>query len=228
MEFFKILYGSFILIFSFDYDLFEIIILSLKSSGLATLMASVFGIFTGYFLSISETKLSNFTHIILSSLTGIPPVVAGLIVYFIFSKDGPLGVFSIIYTPYAIVIAQIVIVFPIISSLTKVLFDDFRFHYNDSLKTYNFAWNAIMYLFIRNNRILLVSIFLNGFGRAISEVGAVMIVGGNIEHYTRVMTSAITLETSMGNLQKAMSLGIILILITMSINIFSFKLNKSI
>ena len=80
MEFFKILYGSFILIFSFDYDLFEIIILSLKSSGLATLMASVFGIFTGYFLSISETKLSNFTHIILSSLTGIPPVVAGLIV----------------------------------------------------------------------------------------------------------------------------------------------------
>ncbi|MBG76331.1 MAG: Tungstate uptake system permease protein TupB [Alphaproteobacteria bacterium MarineAlpha5_Bin12] len=226
MEFFKILYDSFILIFSFNLDLYEIIFLSIRTSLFATIIASFLGIITAYYLANNKSNLFKIITLFLNSLTGIPPVVAGLIVFFIFSDNGPFGIFNIIYSPTAMVIAQIIIVYPIISSLIKELFEEFYFHYSDSLKSYNMKNFTVIYIFIKNNHYMVLTILLTAFGRAISEVGAVMIVGGNIEHYTRVMTSAISLETSMGNLEKAMSLGIILILITLIINFFSFKLNK--
>ena len=226
MNFFEIIYESLILIFLFDPDLYSIIFLSLKTSGFATIIASIFGIITGYYLSIRKSNLIRAVSIFINSLTGMPPVVVGLIVYFIFSNKGPLGVFEIIYTPTAMVIAQVIIVYPIISALIRESFNDFWFQYGDPIKSYNIPSYAAIYIFIKNSRYMVLTIIVLGFGRAISEVGAVIIVGGNIEHYTRVMTSAISLETNMGNLQKAMSLGIILILLTMIINIFAYKLNN--
>ena len=162
----------------------------------------------------------------MNSLTGIPPVVAGLIVFFIFSDNGPFGIFNIIYSPTAMVIAQIIIVYPIISSLIKELFEEFYFHYSDSLKSYNMKNFTVIYIFIKNNHYMVLTILLTAFGRAISEVGAVMIVGGNINHFTRVMTTAISLETRMGNLEYAMALGIVLILLTVLIYSLVYILNK--
>ena len=226
MEFWEILYNSLVLIFSFNIELYQIILLSLKTSGLATIIASFFGIITGYYITIYKFRFKKIIIILLNSLMGIPPVVAGLFVYFMFSAKGPLGVFSILYTPTAMVIAQIVIVFPIAASLMRQQLDSFWFQYKDSFRAYNFSTFAIIYIFCKNCYNSFITILFSGFGRAISEVGAVMIVGGNIEHYTRVMTSAISLETSTGNLEKAMSLGIILIFTTMILNILVFNQNS--
>ena len=181
---------------------------------------------TAYFLVINKSKINNYLIIFLNSLMGIPPVVVGLIVYFIFSKGGLLGVFSILYTPTAMVIAQIILVYPIISSLLYEVFYDFWNRYRDTLRLFNMPGLAILFTFIKNSFFMILIIVLTGFGRAISEVGAVMIVGGNIDHYTRVMTTAIALETSVGNLQKATSLGLILVLISMITYSIIYKFNK--
>ena len=226
MEFWEILYSSIYLIFSFDKDLLEIIILSLKTSGFATIIASFLGLITGYTLAIYNFRSKDFIIILLASLMGIPPVTVGLIVYFIFVESGPLGIFSLLFTPTVMIIAQFIIVYPIISTLIRELFEEFWIKYKDPIRSFNISTLGRIYTFFKNNSYFIFSIFLAGFGRAISEVGAVMIVGGNIEHYTRVMTTSISLETRMGNLQKAMSLGIILLLITIIINVLVFKLNK--
>ena len=226
MEFLEILYGSLVLIFSFDYELYQIIFLSLRTSLLATFFGSIIGVLTGFLLVIYNFKLRNSVIISLASLMGVPPVVVGLMVYYIFSQSGPLGFFSILFTPTVMIIAQIIIVYPIVSSLTRELFQDFWDNYKQQLRSQNMPMHATLYIFLKNTFGLIITVLLSAFGRAISEVGAVMIVGGNIEHYTRVMTTAISLETSIGNLQKAMSLGIILIMITMIINGLMFKLKR--
>lgn len=226
MQFWEILQGSFSLIVSFDLELYQIVLLSLKISGLATIIATILGIITGYLLVNYESKLTKFFIILLSSLMGIPPVVVGLIVYFVFSSQGPLGVFSILFTPTAMIIAQVIVVYPIITSLMRQLLDDFWHRFDDLIKSYNMSVIAILNIFVKHSSVFILTIILTGFGRAISEVGAVMIVGGNIDHYTRVMTTAISLETSMGNLEKAMSLGIILIGVTMLANGIVFKFSK--
>ena len=226
MQFWEILQGSFNLIVSFDLELYQIVLLSLKISGLATIIATILGIITGYLLVNYESKLTKFFIILLSSLMGIPPVVVGLIVYFVFSSQGPLGVFSILFTPTAMIIAQVIVVYPIITSLMRQLLDDFWHRFDDLIKSYNMSVIAILNIFVKHSSVFILTIILTGFGRAISEVGAVMIVGGNIDHYTRVMTTAISLETSMGNLEKAMSLGIILIGVTMLANGIVFKFSK--
>jgi tungstate transport system permease protein len=155
--------------------------------------------------------------VILNSLMGIPPVVVGLIVYFIFASDGPLGVFQLLYTPTAMIIAQIIIIFPIITSLSHEIFDQNWREYKDQLRSINMPFYGVAFIIAKHSYFLLITALLSAFGRAISEVGAVMIVGGNIDHYTRVMTTAISLETRMGNLEYAMALGIILILLTIAI-----------
>ena len=143
-----------------------------------------------------------------------------------FASGSPLGVLQLLYTPTAMIIAQVIIIFPIVTSLSHEIFDQNWREYKDQLRSINMTFFGILFIISKHSYFLVITALLSAFGRAISEVGAVMIVGGNIEHYTRVMTSAISLETSMGNLEKAMSLGIILILITLIINFFSFKLNK--
>ena len=228
MNIIEILTKSLLLIISFDRDLWEIIILSLYVSFVALIFASFFGLLIGYYLAQSNFFLKNFILVIFNSLMGIPPVVVGLIVYFIFASDGPLGVLQLLYTPTAMIIAQIIIIFPIVTSISHEIFDQNWKEYKDQLRSINMPFFGIAFIITKHSYFLVIIALLSAFGRAISEVGAVMIVGGNINHFTRVMTTAISLETRMGNLEYAMALGIVLILLTMIINAVVYLLNLKI
>ncbi len=226
MNILEIFTKSLILIFSLDRDLWEIILLSLYVSITALIFASIFGLLIGYYLAIKNFFLKNFILIILNSLMGIPPVVVGLIVYFMFASGGPLGVLQLLYTPTAMIIAQIIIIFPIVTSLSHEIFDQNWREYKDQLRSINMTFFGVLFIISKHSYFLVITALLSAFGRAISEVGAVMIVGGNINHFTRVMTSAISLETRMGNLEYAMALGIVLILLTVLIYSLVYILNK--
>ena len=226
MNIIEIFTKSLILIFSFDKDLWEIIVLSLYVSITALILASIFGLLAGYYLALKNFILKNFILIFLNSLMGIPPVVVGLIVYFMFASGGPLGVLQLLYTPTAMIIAQVIIIFPIVTSLSHEIFDQNWREYRDQLRSINMTFFGILFIISKHSYFLIITALLSAFGRAISEVGAVMIVGGNINHFTRVMTTAISLETRMGNLEYAMALGIILILLTVIIYSLVYILNK--
>ena len=226
MNILEIFTKSLILIFSLDRDLWEIILLSLYVSITALIFASIFGLLIGYYLAIKNFFLKNFILIILNSLMGIPPVVVGLIVYFMFASGGPLGVLQLLYSPTAMIIAQIIIIFPIVTSLSHEIFDQNWREYKDQLRSINMTFFGVLFIISKHSYFLVITALLSAFGRAISEVGAVMIVGGNINHFTRVMTSAISLETRMGNLEYAMALGIVLILLTVLIYSLVYILNK--
>ena len=226
MNIIEIFRKSLILIFSFDKDLWEIIVLSLYVSITALILASIFGLLVGYYLALKNFVLKNFILIFLNSLMGIPPVVVGLIVYFLFASGGPLGVLQLLYTPTAMIIAQVIIIFPIVTSLSHEIFDQNWREYKDQLRSINMTFFGILFIISRHSYFLVITALLSAFGRAISEVGAVMIVGGNINHFTRVMTTAISLETRMGNLEYAMALGIVLILLTVLIYSLVYILNN--
>jgi tungstate transport system permease protein len=226
MNIIEIFTKSLVLIFSLDRDLWEIILLSLYVSITALIFASIFGLLIGYYLAIKNFFLKNFILIILNSLMGIPPVVVGLIVYFMFASGGPLGVLQLLYTPTAMIIAQIIIIFPIVTSLSHEIFDQNWREYKDQLRSINMTFFGVLFIISKHSYFLVITALLSAFGRAISEVGAVMIVGGNINHFTRVMTTAISLETRMGNLEYAMALGIVLILLTVLIYSLVYILNK--
>ena len=225
MNILEIFFSSIKLILTLDPLLFDIIILSLKVSFLALIISSFFALIIGYLLSLKKFYLKNIIIIIFNSLMGIPPVVVGLIVYFLLARGGPLGVLQLLYTPSAMIIAQSIIIFPIVVSLSHEIFSQQWLQFRDHFRAFNIPLIGTMLTLIRHSYIVLITILLTGLGRAISEVGAVMIVGGNIEHYTRVMTTAITLETRMGNLEYAMALGIVLILLTMFINSIVYLFN---
>ena len=225
MNILEIFASSVKLILTLDPLLFDIIILSLKVSISALIISSFFAIIIGYFLALKKFYLKNIIIIIFHSLMGIPPVVVGLIVYFLLARGGPLGVLQLLYTPSAMIIAQSIIIFPIVVSLSHEIFSQQWLQFRDHFRAFNIPLIGTMLTLIRHSYIVLITILLTGLGRAISEVGAVMIVGGNIEHYTRVMTTAITLETRMGNLEYAMALGIVLILLTMFINSIVYLFN---
>ena len=225
MNILEVFANSVKLILTLDPLLFEIIILSLKVSFSALIISSFFAIIIGYFLALKKFYLKNILIVIFNSLMGIPPVVVGLIVYFLLARGGPLGVLQLLYTPSAMIIAQSIIIFPIVVSLSYEIFSQQWLQFRDHFRAFNIPLIGIMLTLIRHSYVVLITILLTGFGRAISEVGAVMIVGGNIEHYTRVMTTAITLETRMGNLEYAMALGIVLILLTMFINSIVYLFN---
>ena len=225
MNFLEIFFSSIKLILTLDPLLFEIIILSLKVSFTALIVSSFFAVIIGYILALKKFFLKNILIIVFNSLMGIPPVVVGLIVYFLLARGGPLGVLQLLYTPSAMIIAQSIIIFPIVVSLSHEIFSQQWLQFRDHFRAFNIPLIGTMLTLIRHSYIVLITILLTGLGRAISEVGAVMIVGGNIEHYTRVMTTAITLETRMGNLEYAMALGIVLILLTMLINSIVYLFN---
>ncbi len=225
MNFLEIFLSSIKLILTLDPLLFEIIILSLKVSLTALIVSSFFAVIIGYLLALKKFYFKNILIIVFNSLMGIPPVVVGLIVYFLLARGGPLGVLQLLYTPSAMIIAQSIIIFPIVVSLSHEIFSQQWLQYRDHFRAFNIPLIGTMLTLIRHSYIVLITILLTGLGRAISEVGAVMIVGGNIEHYTRVMTTAITLETRMGNLEYAMALGIVLILLTMFINSIVYLFN---
>ena len=225
MNILEIFLNSVKLIINFDSTLFEIVILSLRVSLLALFISSFFALILGFFLATKNFFLNNVIIIFLNSFMGIPPVVVGLIVYFLLSSKGPLGILNLIYTPSAMIIAQVIIIFPIVASLSQEIFSQSLKQFNDHFRALNMPFIGILLILIRHSYILLLTVLLSGFGRAISEVGAVMIVGGNIDHYTRVMTSAISLETRIGNLEHALALGVVLIFITTIINAIVYIIN---
>ena len=226
MNILEISINSILLITTLDQELWDIIILSLYVSFTALIIASIFGFLIGYYMALHNFILKNILLVFLNSLMGIPPVVVGLIVYFIFASGGPLGVLQLLYTPSAMIIAQTIIIFPIIVSLSYEIFKKNWIEFKDQIRSLNIPfWGSVKLLFV-HSYFLLITTLLSAFGRAISEVGAVMIVGGNIDHYTRVMTTAISLETRMGNLEYAMALGIVLISITIIIYSVVYILNN--
>ena len=228
MNVIEITIKAFGLIINGDLLLYEVIFLSLKVSITALLISSFLGIISGYILALKNFYFKNIILIIVNSLMGIPPVVVGLIVYFIFAHGGPLGALKLLYTPSVMIIAQMIIIFPIVTSLSHEIFFQNCKQYKDQFRSLNMPFFGIMKILTINSYFLLITVLLSAFGRAISEVGAVMIVGGNIDHYTRVMTTAISLETRMGNLEYAMALGLVLIFLTTFIYsiIYLFNLKR--
>ena len=226
MNILEIFTNSILLIITLDNELWDIILLSLFVSFTALIIASLFGFIVGYYFAIYNFYFKKIILIFINSLMGIPPVVVGLIVYFIFASGGPLGILQLLYTPSAMIIAQTIIIFPIIASLSHEIFSKNWFEFKDQIRSLNIPfWGSVKLLF-NHSYFLLITTLLSAFGRAISEVGAVMIVGGNIDHYTRVMTTAISLETRMGNLEYAMALGLVLISITIIIYSLVYLLNN--
>ena len=226
MNILEIFINSILLIVSFDKELWDIILLSLFVSFTALIIASIIGFLLGYFLALYNFYFKKIILVLLNSLMGIPPVVVGLIVYFIFASGGPLGVLQLLYTPTAMIIAQTIIIFPIVASLSHEIFLKNWLEFRDQIRSLNIPFWGSVKLLIKHSYFLLVTTLLSAFGRAISEVGAVMIVGGNIDQYTRVMTTAISLETRMGNLEYAMALGLVLISLTIIIYSIVYLLNN--
>jgi tungstate transport system permease protein len=196
----------------------EIVWLSLRVSLTAVACAAIIGLPLGAALALFQFPGRRLAAILMSSLMGMPPVVVGLVVYLLLSRSGPLGVFGLLFTPTAMILAQIVIVTPIIAALTRQLVEDLWNDYREQLLSLGCGPRRAIPTLLWDGRFSLITALLAGFGRASAEVGAVMIVGGNIDHVTRMMTTAIALETSKGDLALALGLGIILIVLALGVN----------
>ena len=212
------------ILFTFDREIYRIIYLSLFVSITAILVSSAISLPIVLILVIKDFFLKKLIIIIINSLMSIPPVVVGLVLYLLLSYKGVLGQFSLLYTSTAMIIAQIIITLPIIISLSRETFEKFYFEYKDYFLSIKLSNIGIFKTTIWETRHSLSINILAGLGRALSEVGAIIIVGGNIDNLTRVMTTSIVLETSRGELAKAMSLGIALLLISIAISFFLFLL----
>jgi tungstate transport system permease protein len=206
------------LIVTLDPSLIEILVLSLKVSLSAVAIASLLGFAIGGALAVYRFPGRGAVSAILSALMGLPPVVAGLMVYLLLSNVGPFGVLQLLYTPVAMIIAQVVLVTPIVGALTRQACQDLLEEYDEQLRSLGASSSAIVVTLLWDGRYRLITAVLAGFGRAIAEVGAIMIVGGNIDHVTRTMTTAIALETSKGNIALALALGIILLTLAFAVN----------
>jgi tungstate transport system permease protein len=206
------------LIIDFDRDLVAIVSLSLLVSLAAVTLATVCGLPLGAAVAVCRFPGRNLVGALLNAMMGLPPVVVGLALYVLLSRAGPLGEFGLLYTPSAMVLAQCILVTPIIAALTRQTVADLYEEYDEQLRSLGVGpWRTIGTL-LWDGRFSLLTAVMAGFGRASAEVGAVIIVGGNINRVTRVMTTTIALETSKGNLPLALGLGIILLLLTFMLN----------
>ncbi|MBN34476.1 MAG: ABC transporter permease [Rhodospirillaceae bacterium] len=210
--------AAFVMITTFDSDLIEIVGLSLRVSLSAVVMAALIGLPTGAALAVVRFPGRSVVIAVLNVLMGLPPVVAGLAIYLLLSRAGPLGNWGLLYTPEAMIIAQTVLVTPIVAALTRQMIEDLHGAYDEQLRAFGLGWSSVVATLLWEARIGLFTVLLAGFGRAVAEVGAVIIVGGNINHVTRVMTTAIALETSKGALDLALGLGIVLLVIVLAVN----------
>ena len=214
------------LIISFDPELKGIVLLSLKVSGLAIIIATAIGLIITLILDLGDFWGKNIVIILINTLMGLPPVVAGLVLYLIFSRSGPFGFVNLLYTPAAMVIAQVILAAPIITGFSYAAIVSA----GPSLRFTAFTLGATPFQaslkVIRNARYSILASVLAGLGRVMAEVGAVLIVGGNIAGYTRVMTTAIALEADKGDFELAVALGIILLTISFTINGTLFWLQK--
>lgn len=209
---------AFRLVMSLDPDLREIVVLSLEISLIAVVLAAAVGLPLGAGLAVAAFPGRSAVIVILNALMGLPPVVVGLFVYILLSRAGPLGPLDLLYTPTAMVIAQMILVIPIVAAITCQTLEDLKSEYDEQLRVLGIGPGAMVATLLWDARYSLITALLAGFGRAIAEVGAVIIVGGNINHVTRVMTTAIALETSKGNLALALGLGLILLSIAIAVN----------
>jgi tungstate transport system permease protein len=223
-ESFRLAFG---LVVAMDADLVEIIALSLRVSLAAVLVAAVLGLPFGALLATVRFPGRGAVVIIVNALMGLPPVVVGLLVYMALSNAGPLGFLQFLYTPTAMIIAQTILITPILAALTRQIIEDMNLEYAEQFASLSVPWHTRIVALISDARYALLTVLLAGFGRAIAEVGAVIIVGGNIAHLTRVMTTAIALETSKGDLALALALGIVLLVIALSVNAAVMSLRAS-
>jgi len=209
-----------------DATLAAIVWLSLKVSLGATLIACVLGMPIGALLSVGRFPGRRVLIVLFNGLMGLPPVVVGLLVYLLLSRAGPLGQFGLLFTPLAMVVAQTVLVAPIIAALTRQVIDEEWREHREQLRSLGASRPRAARTLLWNARFSLTAAALAGFGRAIAEVGAVMIVGGNIDGVTRVMTTTIALETSKGDLPLALALGAILIGVVLAVNAGAYLLRQ--
>jgi tungstate transport system permease protein len=222
----NILETAFNLIITFDKDLFEIISLSLKVTMSALIIAVTISIPFGAYLVFFKNKLQTLVVLFSNTLMGMPPVVLGLLIYTLVSKKGIFGFLDILYTPTAMILAQTLLIIPIVVSLTYEEIYKKNKEYNLLLNSLNLSRLTKLKTLVYESRYALITVALTGFGRASAEVGAVMIVGGNINHFTRVMTTSIAFETSKGSIELAVALGLILITISFIITLLIKSLRK--
>ena len=215
------------LILRADPVLLAIVKLSLIVSLSAVICAAVIGIPLGALIALTKFPGRNGVIVVLNALMGLPPVVVGLVVYLLLSRSGPLGDLGILFTPAAMIVAQTSLVAPIIAALSRQTIEDLWAEYRDELDAMNVGPLQRVVTLIADARFSLVTALLAGFGRAAAEVGAVIIVGGNIDGFTRVMTTAIALETSKGNLPLAIGLGIILLSLVLLVNALAWGVRRT-
>jgi len=210
---------AFQLIFTLDSEIFNIVLLSLRVSLIAIFFSSVLGVYLGFLMAVKDFWGKNFTIASINTLLALPTVVVGLIVYSLISRKGPLGVFGLLFTPSAMIIGQFILATPIIIALTHSAVQGIDERVRDTALTLGATESQSAWMVIKEARYAVLAAVITGFGRVIAEVGAAMLLGGNIKGSTRTMTTAIALETSKGEFGFGIALGIILLIIAFSINI---------
>jgi len=201
-----------------DPVLWRTVGLSLRVSGTACLIAAVLGLVLGAWLAVARFRGHRLLLLVMNTLLALPSVLVGLVVYLLLSRSGPLGAWGLLFTPTAMVVAQTLLVLPVVAVLTRQLVDDTLRDGGDQLRSMGASPLGCALLMLVHARWAALTVLITAFGRAISEVGAVMIVGGNIDGFTRVMTTAIALETSKGDLPLAMALGLVLLAVVGVLN----------
>ncbi|QIT54924.1 ABC transporter permease [Aquisalimonas sp. 2447] len=219
--------AAFELIVAMDPVLIGIVTLSLQVSLTAVLIASLIALPLGAAIALWQFPGRGLLIVMLNALMGLPPVVAGLMVYLMLSRAGPLGQFGLLFTPTAMVIAQTVLILPIVAALSRQVIEELWSEYREQLQSFGVSRLRAIPTLLWDARFSLSTVVLAGFGRASAEVGAVLIVGGNIAGVTRVMTTAIALETNRGNLPLALGLGIILLLLVASVNAVAYFIGEA-
>ena len=219
--------GAAVLIFSGDPTLGGIVLLSLQVSLSAVMCATLLGLPLGAAIAVARFPGRPSIIVLLNALMGLPPVVVGLVVYLLLSRAGPLGELGLLFTPPAMVIAQTILILPIIAALCRQAVEDAWVEYEEQLRSLGAHGMRAALTLVWDIRFSLLTAVLAGLGRASAEVGAVMIVGGNIDGVTRVMTTTIALETSKGDLPLALSLGIVLITLVLVLNAAAFGLKEA-
>ena len=215
------------LVLTADPALLAIVGLALIVSLLAVFFAALIGVPLGALIALSDFRGRDAIIVLLNAMMGLPPVVIGLAVYLMLSRSGPLGSWGLLFTPQAMIVAQTVLVAPIIAALSRQTIEDLWVEYRDELTAMNVGPLRRVATLVWDARFSLVTALLAGFGRAAAEVGAVIIVGGNIDGYTRTMTTAIALETSKGNLSLAIGLGLVLIAIVLAVNALAWAMRRA-
>jgi tungstate transport system permease protein len=206
------------LVLGWEEELAETVLLSLRVSLSAVAIAGAIGLPAGAALALFRFPGRGALVVVTNALMGLPPVVAGLAIYLMLSRAGPLGALGLLFTPAAMIFAQTVLVLPILAALSRQVVEDLWREYREQLTSLGARPRRALWTLLWDARFSLVTALLAGFGRAIAEVGAVIMVGGNIAHVTRTMTTAIALETSKGDLALALGLGIVLLALTLAVN----------